>query len=94
MFQFLEMAIGHKFKKKQAVKITACFFLFQIKKGFSALIRSLFNQTHGGTCLVFQAYFTTIYSLVKTLLNQEYYNLIPYNFLQPFTTFAPFLPPY
>lgn len=57
-------------------------------------MRSLFNQTHGGTCLVFQAYFTTIYSLVKTLLNQEYYNLIPYNFLQPFTTFAPFLPPY
>ncbi len=55
-------------------------------------MRSLFNQTHGGTCLVFQAYFTTIYNLVKTLVNQEYYNLIPYNFLQPFTTFAPFLP--
>nr|DAM23211.1 MAG TPA: hypothetical protein [Caudoviricetes sp.] len=65
----------------------------QIKKGLKPFISTII-QTHGGTCLVFQAYFTTIYSLVKTLLNQEYYNLILYIFLQPFTTFAPFLPLY
>ncbi|EGO8155515.1 hypothetical protein FAE25_001466 [Enterococcus faecalis] len=46
------MAIGHKFKKKQAVIFYGLLLFISNKKGFSALIRSLFNQTHGGTCLV------------------------------------------